>query len=43
MCQGLLLCRTAYFNCCFDCLGCSLGLLCCSCWLCPNIPIDHMR
>ena len=43
MCQGLLCCRTAYFNCCSSWMGCSVALLCCNCWLCPNVPISHMR
>lgn len=43
MCQGLLCFQTAYFSCCYQWVGCSVGFLCCSCWLCPSLPIAHMR
>jgi len=43
MCQGLLCHECVLFHCCHSWLGCSLNLLYCSCWLCPNAALGHMR
>lgn len=43
MCQGLGCCQCIYYNHCGDCAGLSLGLLCCSCWVCPPQALEHLR
>ena len=43
MCQGMLCRECVLFHCCYSWLGCSLNLICCGCWLCPNATLVHMR
>ena len=43
MCQLLCCCECIYLNECFSCEGCSVGLLCCGCWMCPAPAMTHLR
>lgn len=43
MCQGLSCCECVYASNCHSCIGLSVGLFCCGCWLCVPEPLEHMR
>lgn len=41
--QGLSCCNCIYYSHCHSCIGLSVGVFCCSCWLCVPDALDHLR
>ena len=41
--QGLWCCECIYWNGFYNCIGCSLNLCLCSCWLCEPLALKGLR
>lgn len=41
--QGLGCCECLYYNQCHTCMGLSVGMLCCGCWMCAPQGINDLR
>lgn len=41
--QGLNCCEGCWYTNCYECVGLSYGMFCCSCWMCAPEPIQYLR